>query len=57
MGARPSAEVTLMGIQGIDRRPQNPGMTATAGAFAVWASGNMQGDKYLTGVWDGNCCV
>ena len=57
MGARPPAEVTLMGIQGIDRRPQNPGMIATAGAFAVWASGNMQGDKYLTGVWDGNCCV
>lgn len=33
MDASPPAEVTLMGIPGIDRRPQNPGMAATAKAL------------------------
>lgn len=56
MGARPPAGMTLVGIPGTERRSQNPGMAATA-AFAVSASGIVQGDKYLTGVGDKNCCV
>lgn len=47
MGARPLAEVTLMRI---DRRTQNPGMTVTAGAFTVQASGGIREDKYLKGL-------
>lgn len=57
MGARPPAEMTLVGIPGTERRSENPEMAAIAGAFAVSASGNVQEDKYLTGVGDKNCCV
>lgn len=57
VGARPPAGVTLVGIPGIEIRPRNPGMAATTGVFAVSPSGNMQGDKYLTGVRDRNCYI
>lgn len=56
MGTRPAAGMTLVGIPGTERS-HNPEMAATAGDFAVSASGNVQGDKYLTAVGDKNFCV
>lgn len=35
MSARPPPGVTLVGIPSTERRPQNPGIEATAGALAV----------------------
>lgn len=40
-----------------NKGPQNPGITATAVVFAVSASGDVQGGKYLTGVGDRGFCV
>lgn len=57
MGERLPAGVTLVGIPGTEKRPQNPRMAVTAGVFSFSASGNVQGDKYLTGVGNRNCCV
>lgn len=57
MGAKPPAGMTLVGIPGTERKSEKPGMSATAGAFAVSASGNVQGYKYLLGVGDNNCYV
>lgn len=57
VGERLPAGVTLVGIPGTERRSQNPGMAVTAGVFAFSASGNVQGDKYLTGIGNRNSCV
>lgn len=40
-----------------NKGPQNPRIRATAGVYAVSASGDVQGAKYLTGVGDRSFCV
>lgn len=40
-----------------NKGPRNPGIRAIAGVFAVSASGDVQGAKYLTGVGDRSFCV
>lgn len=56
MCARPSTGVTLACVPDTGRRPQKPGVAARAAAFAVSASGNGQGDKYLTGIGEELLC-
>lgn len=41
MGARNPEGVTLVGIPGTERRPQNPRMAASAGAFAIFREINI----------------